>query len=305
MRADQATTLRSWVQRAGQTAGDSPASRPRRVLAFTSGKGGVGKTQLVVNLGYALCEAGARVLLFDADLGLANVDVLLGLTPRFTLQHVLRGEKRLADILLKGPQGLWILPASSGVQELAMLSPQQHAWLLAELRRLAAGVDFLLVDTGAGIAPHVTAFTAAAHDVVVVVTPEPTSLTDAYALIKVLATKYGVQRFWVLPNAVADAAEARDTFRRLSTATERFLRLQLAYFGFVPRDRVFGQAVRQQRAVLELYPHGAAARCLRRLARDVVLALPAPPQETTLDFWQQAFARQGETTAEDRQAQRD
>ena len=171
-------------------------------MSFTSGKGGVGKTHIVVNLAYALQRLGARVMVLDADLGLANVDVLLGLAPRFNIQHVLAGQKTLADVLVAGPAGMMILPASSGVQDLVQLTEGQRLQLLAELDALETQVDFLLVDTGAGISANVMYFNMAAQEIVVVVTPEPTSMTDAYALMKVLSTKYAEKNFKVMLNAV-------------------------------------------------------------------------------------------------------
>ncbi|ETX02704.1 MAG: hypothetical protein ETSY1_02620, partial [Candidatus Entotheonella factor] len=154
-----------------------------RVLSFTSGKGGVGKTHIVVNLAYALQQLGARVMILDADLGLANVDVLLGLAPQFNLQHVLEGQKGLSDILVQGPAGMRILPASTGVCKAAQISEAQRFHLLDALDELHHDLDFLLVDTGAGISNNVIYFNLAAQDIVLIVTPEPTSLTDAYALI--------------------------------------------------------------------------------------------------------------------------
>src|SRR5262245_10883236 len=205
---DQARTLRRLADDArqqqlqtlwpgqGDRSGPYPASvHPSvKVLSFTSGKGGVGKTHIVVNLAYALQSLGARVMLLDADLGLANVDVLLGLAPRFTIQDVLDGHKTLDDVLVTGPAGMLILPAGSGVPELAELNDSQRLQLLTILETLEHDIDFLLIDTGAGISANVMYFNVAAQDIVVIVTPEPTSITDAYALMKVLSTKYDEKR---------------------------------------------------------------------------------------------------------------
>ena len=264
-----------------------------RVLSFTSGKGGVGKTHIVVNLAYALQSLGARVMLLDADLGLANVDVLLGLAPRFTLQHVLEGHKTLNDILIPGPAGMLILPASSGVQELAELRDSQRLQLLTALETLEQDIDFLLIDTGAGISANVMYFNVAAQDIVVVVTPEPTSITDAYALMKVLCTKYAEKHFKVIMNAVANATEAKEAFRRLNLVTERFLNISLDYLGCIPHDPSFSQAVRQQKALMEVYPSSAAAQGFRTLAQQV-LATPetAYPKGGIQFFWQRLLASQ-------------
>ena len=241
-----------------------------RVLSFTSGKGGVGKSHIVVNLAYALQQLGARVMILDADLGLANVDVLLGLAPQFNLQHVLEGKKALTDILVPGPAGMIILPASSGVRDVAHLTEAQRFRLLDELDTLNYDLDFLLVDTGAGITANVIYFNIAAQDIVIVVTPEPTSLTDAYALMKVLATQYAEKHFKVIINAVASATEAKDAFRHLSMVTERFLHISLDYLGFMPQDAAFSRAVRRQKALVQLYPTSPAARCFRDLAERVM-----------------------------------
>ena len=247
-----------------------------KVLSFTSGKGGVGRSHIVVNLAYALQRLGAQVMILDADLGLANIDVLLGLAPRFNLQHVLEGQKTLADILVQGPAGMTILPASSGGHDVAHLSEAQRFRLLDALDALQYDFDFLLVDTGAGISANVIYFNIAAQDIVIVVTPEPTSLTDAYALIKILATQYGEKHFKVVMNTVVSAADGKAAFSRLSMVTERFLNISLDYLGFIPYDVAFSRAVRQQQALLELYPSSPAARCLHQLAQRV-LDIPGSP----------------------------
>lgn len=296
---DQARTLRRLAevvqQRLTHTEGqDAPSTAVHRVkvLSFTSGKGGVGKTHIVVNLACAMRRLGARVMIFDADLGLANVDVLLGLTPRFTIQHVLAGQKTLEEVLVEGPAGIIVLPASSGVQELAHLTEGQRLQLLAELDTLETKVDVLLVDTGAGISANVLYFNMAAQDIVVVVTPEPTSMTDAYALMKVMSTKYAEKHFKVVMNAVANAAEAQEVFRRMSMVAERFLNVSLDYLGFVVYDASFSQAVRQQTPLLELYPASLAASCFRDLAHRILKAPETPHAKGNIQFfWQQLLTK--------------
>jgi flagellar biosynthesis protein FlhG len=303
---DQALTLRRLADDARQhqlqTLGSAQADRsgPYRdpahpsvkVLSFTSGKGGVGKTHIVVNLAYALQSLGARVMLLDADLGLANVDVLLGLAPRFTIQDVLEGHKALEDVLVTGPGGMLILPASSGVPELADLTETQRLQLFTVLETLEQEIDFLLIDTGAGISANVMYFNMAAQDIVVVVTPEPTSITDAYALMKVLCTKYDEKHFKVIMNNVADANEAKEAFRRLHLVAERFLNISIDYLGFILHDTSFSQAVRQQRALLDIYPSSVAAPGFRILAQQLLATSEAAyPKGGIQFFWQRLLAR--------------
>jgi flagellar biosynthesis protein FlhG len=297
---DQAGTLRRLAESAQQGAtegtGHSPAPQDVlshvKVLSFTSGKGGVGKTHMVVNLAYALRRLGARVMILDADLGLANVDVLLGLVPRFNIQHILTGQKTLTEVLVEGPAGVLILPASSGIQDLVQLTEGQRLQLLTELEVLEHEIDFLLIDTGAGISANVMYFNMAAQEIIVVVTPEPTSITDAYALMKVLATKYSEKNFKVVMNAVTSAAEAKEAFRRLSMVAQRFLNISIDYLGFIMYDNAFSQAVRQQRALLELYPSCAAARCFRSLAQRVLETPGVVHSKGNIQFfWKQLLNR--------------
>jgi len=233
------------------------------------------------------------VMLLDADLGLANVDVLLGLAPRFTIQDVLEGHKALDDVLVTGPAGMLILPASSGVPELADLNEVQRLQLLTVLETLEQDIDFLLIDTGAGISANVMYFNMAAQDIVVVVTPEPTSITDAYALMKVLCTKYDEKHFKVIMNNVAHAKEAKEAFRRLHLVAERFLNVSIDYLGFILHDTSFSQAVRQQKALLDIYPSSVAAPGFRTLAQQLLTTPEAAyPKGGIQFFWQRLLARQ-------------
>ena len=240
-----------------------------RVIAITSGKGGVGKTNIVANLGLALSRLGKKVLILDADLGLGNLDVLLGLAPKYNLSHVISGEKSIGEIILKGPGNLEILPASSGIQELTQLSKQQKIQILTKLDLLIDSFDVLLIDTAAGISTNVLDFNATAQEILVVVSPEPTSLTDAYAFLKVLSMKYSEKHCKLLVNQAGSDQEGRDIYRQLTLVTERFLDISVKYFGCVLFDEKVTKSVRRQQMVLELYPDSPASKSFGMLAKKV------------------------------------
>ncbi len=246
---------------------------PTRAISITSGKGGVGKTNIVANLGFELSRAGKRVLILDADLGLGNLDILLGLTPRYNLSHVILGEKRIDEIVVEGPGGMKILPAASGIQELTRLSRDQKIGILYELDRLLDSMDILLIDSAAGISANVLDFSVSAHETMVVVTPEPTSITDAYALMKVLALKYGEKRCRLIVNQAANDHEGREIFRQLNIVAEKFLDIEVEYFGCILQDEIMTACVKQQRIVTQAFPESMAARGFRNLARKTA-ALP-------------------------------
>lgn len=261
--------------------------RPPRVITVTSGKGGVGKTNVVANLAIALSRAGKRVLVLDADLGLGNLDVLLGLTPKYTLEHVLSGARSLSEIMLQGPSGIRILPASSGMPQLTALTETQHLILQAELEQVSQMIDILLIDTGAGISSNVTFFAAAAQSIIVVISPEPTSLTDAYALMKVLLRQYRERRFHVLVNLAKSPNEAARVFSKLEVAANRFLQISIDYLGAVPLDDYLPLAVMQQRAVLDRYPQAPSSRAFLSLTDAIDrFAIPDLPKGTVQFFWQ-------------------
>ena len=243
------------------------APRPVRVIAVTSGKGGVGKTNVSVNLAVALAEEGQQVMLMDADLGLANVDVMLGLHPEYDLSHVIQGERTLEEIIVTGPAGLHIVPASSGTKAMAELSPMEHAGMIRAFSELSLRLDVLIIDTAAGIADSVVSFTRAAQEVIVVVCDEPASITDAYALIKLLSREYGIQRFRVLANMAHSAQEGRELFAKISRVTERYLDVTLDFIGAIPFDDYLRKAVKRQKPVVEAYPRSRAAMAFRTLAQ--------------------------------------
>jgi len=249
---------------------NSPPQIPR-VIVVSSGKGGVGKTNVVANLAFALVLLNKRVLVWDADLSLANLDVLLGLTPRYTIEHFLSHKKSMQEILIKGPGGMKILPASSGVQELSDLNENQKMFLLNELDDMAGLVDFLIIDTSAGISSNVLYFNMAAEESIILITPEPTSMMDAYTLMKVLSTHYRKRRFMILVNSARSSLEAKEVFRKISRIVDRFSGdVSLDYLGFIPFDENLPKAVKQQRAVLDIFPNSKSSRSFFRIAKKII-----------------------------------
>jgi flagellar biosynthesis protein FlhG len=237
-----------------------------RTIAVASGKGGVGKTNITANLAIGLSRLRKKVLILDADLGLSNIDVILNLAAKYNINHLFTGEKRLKDLVVDGPGGVKILPASSGIQELTALDEFQRLRLIEEFDSYDDDVDYLLIDTSSGISSNVAFFCMAAQEIIIVTSAEPTAMTDAYALMKVLFTKYQEKNFRVLVNNVKDEKEAHEVFKRLSIAAEKFLCISLDYIGFVPHDNCVPKAVRQQRALLDAYPGSAASSSLLNLS---------------------------------------
>ncbi len=261
--------------------------KPVHVFSFTSGKGGVGKTSLIVNVAVELSRRGKKVLLIDTDMGLANVDIMLGLAPKFNLRHLFTGEKTLEEIVVEGPNGLKILPASSGVgQELTKLSDEESYGFLAAVEQLGL-FDYILIDTGAGISDNVLYFNAAAQDIFVIVTPEPTSLTDGYAIIKVLNQKHKVNRFKIIVNQAESATDAQAIFERLSKVTLNFLNISIDFAGFVYRDRVLNQSIIKQKPFILLYPDSSVSACIRALADRInKKGFLSPAEDGAQVFWQ-------------------
>jgi len=256
---DQAAGLRQMQQ----------ASRPVKVIAIASGKGGVGKTNVTVNLGVALALQGKQVVLLDADLGLANIDVMLGLHPQFNLLHVLEGTKTLREILVEGPAGMQIIPAASGVKKMAELSPAEHAGMIQAFSELEQHIDVLLIDSAAGIADSVISFSRAAQEVIVVVCDEPASITDAYALIKLLSREHGVQRFHIIANMGRNVQEGRELFDKIAMVCDRFLEVTLDFMGIVPFDEDLRRAVKKQRSVVDYVPRSKSAAAFAHLAKKI------------------------------------
>ena len=295
---DQAGTLRSMTEQRKNSKGGEAAGKkvhvkhvsrekkvPTQVIAVTSGKGGVGKTNVVANLGYALTTLNKRVLVLDADIGLANLDVLLGFSPKYNLEHVLSGEKTIAEVLVTGPGGMKIIPASSGVQELSELTQAQKLCLLIELDSLYEETDILLIDTSAGISSNVMYFNVAAQEILIVVSPEPTSITDAYAMMKVLFLKYAENHFRLLVNSAKSAEEAKEVYNHVSFVGQKFLNLSIDYWGCILRDEHVAKSVRQQKALVARYPDSPASRCFFELANKVCEHQPAGTSGGNIRFF--------------------
>lgn len=261
----------------------SPTRFPK-IVSITSGKGGVGKTNIVANLGLTLRRFGKRVLIFDADLGLGNLDVLLGLTPQYNLSHVIRGEKNLADIVVAGPGGLKILPAASGIHDLTSLAQQERYRVFSQLDAFIHDFDIMLIDTAAGISSNVLYFNINSDEILVVATPEPTSITDAYAMMKVLSVKYGTDHFKLVVNSAANVQEAEDVYRQLSLVADRFLNISMEYYGCVLLDDLVRKGVRKQKAVTEMAPMAVASRNFVALARRVASS-PTPERGSRFSHW--------------------
>ena len=248
------------------------------VISITSGKGGVGKTNITANLAYLLAGMKKKTLILDADCGLANIDLILGLTPKYNLYHVLKGERTLREAIVNGPGGIKILASSSGIQEMSSLTMEQKLTLQDEFNSLQTRPDFMLIDTSAGISDNVLYFNMVAGETFVVATPEPTSLTDAYALIKILYQRHAKKRFSLLVNMVKTPNEAKEVFLRLAQATNHFLNLAIEELGYISYDENLQRGVRQQKLLTELYPDSPSVKCLRAVAER--LCRPRPEQES-------------------------
>jgi len=247
-----------------------PNRRLARAIAITSGKGGVGKSNLSVNLSVCLARRGLRTCLLDADLGMANADVLCGLAPTHTLEDVVKGERRLSEVVVPAPGGFTLIPGASGVGRLANLEVSEQRRLVEQLGLLERTVDLVVVDTGAGVGTAVTSFVAAAAATFVVVTPEPTSMTDAYGAIKVLAADVPHARPRLVVNQVASIAEARDVHARIDRVSRRYLGRGVEFAGAVPVDPALQAAVRRQRPLAVVAPEAAASRAVDRIAARLV-----------------------------------
>jgi flagellar biosynthesis protein FlhG len=259
--ADQAEHLREYVR---------DGRRQARVLAVTSGKGGVGKTGTSVNLAIALATRGKNVVVLDADLGLANVEVLLGLNSLYNLQHVIHGERTMSEILAEGPGGIKVIPGSSGIAKLADLGPKARQRVIDGLQELQGSADFIIIDTMAGISQNAAGFAAAADEVLLVVTPEPSSIVDAYAMVKTIRMMRHDALFNLVVNMAANDHQARAVAGKLVTVSQQYLGLKLHYLGYIPRDPHVSHGVMQAVPFIVKYPAAPASKAIESLATTLL-----------------------------------
>lgn len=244
-------------------------SKPVNVIAVSAGKGGVGKSNVAINLSVSLAQRGKKVLLLDADLGLANIDIMLGVYARHNLSHVLQGVCRLSDIILNGPLGIKFIPAASGTDYMAQLSPVQHAGIIDAFNELTDEFDYMIIDTAAGISDTVLSFVRSSQEIIVVICDQPTSLTDSYALIKVMNQRFEWSHFHLLVNMVRNHEEGRDVFDKLYQVAGHFLDIHLNYLGLVPFDEHVHDAVKRQESVVVAYPDSKASQAFQAMAERV------------------------------------
>ncbi len=284
--ADQAETLRSLNPNKPVSSFKNGNNTITRVYAITSGKGGVGKTAVVANTAVSLAKQGKSVLILDADLGLANIDVVFGLAPPYNLNHFFTGEQELEDILVEGPLGIKILPAGSGIQNFTRLDAHQKMKLLDGLDSMHNDFDFVLIDTEAGISENVTYFNTAAQEILVVTTPEPTAITDAYALMKLLSTQYHEKHFNLVVNQIHSEEEALDVYRKLTMVSNRYLDISIDYLGSIPEDRQMIDSIRKQRVIVEIHPSSHIAEAFTKLAARLCSEkTPTEPKGNLQFFW--------------------
>ena len=295
MTVDQAEALRGWVRRQSQApgladppgdhdaGGDAPPlgmvgvaptpGKPKRsaayILAVTSGKGGVGKTTMSVNLAISLARLGRRVIMLDADLGTANADVLCNLPPSDNLAHVVAGRRTLQEVMVRCPGGFNLVPGASGLAQIAALGELERARLMRQMRQMEDDADVILIDTAAGVGPNVLGFLLAADAVMVVTTPEPTAITDAYAVIKTAARQKENLDVHLLVNMVRDEAEGKAIFERIAAVCQRFLHIHPQYVGHVASDSLVRLSIQRRRPLVLESSKSPASGCIRQVARRV------------------------------------
>ncbi len=285
MAGDQAKTLRD-LNSHRHNGLPQKVEAPTSVYSITSGKGGVGKTAVVANLAYMLASMGKKVLILDADLGLANIDVVFGISPLYNLNNFFSGEQELQQIMVDGPLGIKILPAGSGIQNFTNLDSRQKLRLLDGLDAIQNHFDFVLIDTEAGISENVTYFNTAAQEIVVITTPEPTAITDAYALMKLLSTQYHEKNFNLVVNQILNEDDALDVYRKLTMVANRYLDISIDYLGSIPDDRQMVESIRKQKVISELFPQSKITQAFRQLAGRICSEpTQAVPKGNLQFFW--------------------
>ena len=283
---DQAESLRQLAGRAKVFASAPDSFQLRdglRVISVTSGKGGVGKSSVVINLAESLAGQGKRVLIVDANSGMGDICLRLGQEAPYRLNHVLSGERTLEETVIDLGGGIGILPAGMGVQQYTALSPSERSSLLYGMLRLEDRYDFFLIDTGAGVAANLTSFASVAREILLVVTPEPTSIMDAYALVKTLSGRDGGFRFRLLVNMCRDAEEGASLYAKLSAITGRFLDVSMDYCGCILQDELLVESLRRRAALCRLYPEAKASAGFRALAQKITAEGPAGSDEIPID----------------------
>lgn len=275
---DQATSLRQLVGNridapVEPTSSALPEQGEReaaRILAVTSGKGGVGKSNLAVNLAIAFRREGKRVIVIDADLGMANVEVLMGRTAKYDLLDLLNPEVTLQDVLLDGPEGIRYISGGSGMEQAAEFTDRERRILMQKLAGCGELADIILVDTGAGLGRNVLDFILAADEVILVTTPEPTALTDAYAVLKAYSMYAANPNMKLIVNRVYDPEESMEVSSKLTRTAEKFLKLEVESLGYIFEDRQVIQAVRKQKPIMEMFPNSTAAKCIAAIAQSIL-----------------------------------
>ncbi len=287
---DQAETLRTINS-------GSPAEEydeVTRVYSITSGKGGVGKTAVVANTAVSLAKLGKKVLILDADLGLANIDVVFGLTPTHNLNHFFSGDQDLQAVMVDGPYGIKILPAGSGLQNFIRLDASHKLKLLEGLDSMQDSFDYVLIDTEAGISENVTYFNTAAQEILVVTTPEPTAITDAYALMKLLSVQFHEKHFNLVVNMVQNDNDALDVYRKLTMVSNRYLDISIDFLGSIPADKQMNDCIRKQKVISDLYPSSKVAGAFSNLAERITLEPTDSEPKGNLQFFWKKLLRFGE-----------
>ncbi len=287
---DQAETLRSL----NATMPTQEYNEITRVYSITSGKGGVGKTAVVANTAVSLAKLGKKVLVLDADLGLANIDVVFGLTPTHNLNHFFSGERGLEDVMVDGPYGIKILPAGSGLQNFIRLDASHKLRLLEGLDGIPASFDYVLIDTEAGISENVTYFNTAAQEIMIVTTPEPTAITDAYALMKLLSVQFHEKNFNLLVNMVQNDNDALDVYRKLTMVSSRYLDISIDFLGSIPADKQMNECIRKQKVISDLYPASKVATAFSSLAERITMEQTGNDPKGNLQFFWKKLLRFGD-----------